>query len=111
MSELQISLTPASIERSLAMLAKRGSGIGIRIKLVPSGCAGFAYIVDYADEVQDTDAVKSFGELKVVIEKKHLDHFKGMTVDYVKHNLLNSGFEFQNPNVKDACGCGESVTF
>ncbi|WP_178862996.1 HesB/IscA family protein [Thiomicrorhabdus cannonii] len=107
---MAVTLTEAAAQRVKNMIAKRGSGLGLRVGTKVSGCAGFAYVVDYADEIKEGDAVfDSFG-VKVVVDPKSLANIDGMVIDYVKESLLNEGFDFKNPNVKDSCGCGESFT-
>ena len=68
-------------------------------------------MVDYADEINESDDLvfESHG-VKIVVDKQSMTNLDGMTVDYVKNNILNEGFEFINPNVKDMCGCGESFS-
>ncbi|MBD3820647.1 MAG: iron-sulfur cluster assembly accessory protein [Thiotrichales bacterium] len=107
---MAVTLTESAAERVRTMLAKRGHGLGLKLATKVSGCAGFSYVVDYADEITDDDAVfESYGQ-KVVVPKKSLEQVDGTELDYVKESLLNEGFEFHNPKVKDACGCGESFT-
>ena len=107
---MKIQLTPSAVERVRTMLAKRGHGIGLYLGTRVSGCTGFAYVVDYADEVKDSDVVFEFDGINVVVPKKSMEQLNGMTLDYAKNGLLNEGFEFINPNVKDMCGCGESFS-
>lgn len=107
---MAVTLTEAAAKRVQDMIAKRGSGIGLRVSTKVSGCAGFSYEVDYADEIGPDDMVfDSFGT-KVVVDAKSLPNIDGMEIDYVKESLLNEGFDFRNPNVKESCGCGESFT-
>ncbi len=107
---MAVTLTEAAAQRVKTMLDKRGHGIGLKVSTKVSGCTGFAYVVDYADEITDDDDVyESFG-VQVVVPKKSLEQIDGMELDYVKESLLNEGFEFNNPNVKDSCGCGESFS-
>jgi iron-sulfur cluster assembly protein len=75
-----------------------------------SGCSGFSYVVDYADAAGDDDVVFESHGVKVVVSKQSLQQVDGLEVDYLSTNALNQGFEFRNPNVKDACGCGESFS-
>ncbi|MCA1804875.1 MAG: iron-sulfur cluster assembly accessory protein, partial [Xanthomonadaceae bacterium] len=75
-----------------------------------SGCSGFAYIVDYADQAQEDDLVFESHGVKVLVDKKSLLALDGTEVDYIRTNAINQGFEFRNPNIKDACGCGESFS-
>jgi iron-sulfur cluster assembly protein len=105
---MSISLTEHAANHVTAMLAKRGSGVGLRVGTRKSGCSGFAYEVDYADEVKDDDIVYESHGVKLIVDKQSLPILDGMELDYVKTNALHEGFEFNNPNVKDMCGCGES---
>ena len=107
---MAVTLTPAAAERVKAMIEKRGKGLGLRVGTKVSGCAGYAYTVDYADEIHDDDAVFESHGVKVVVDPESLARIDGMELDYQKESLLNEGFEFNNPNVKDSCGCGESFT-
>lgn len=107
---MAVTLTESAAQRVKTMLNKRGHGLGLKLSTKVSGCAGFSYVVDYADEITEQDGVfESFG-VKVVVDKKSLLNLDGMELDYVKESLLNEGFQFKNPNVKDSCGCGESFT-
>lgn len=107
---MAVTLTESAAERVRSMIEKRGEGLGLRVGTKVSGCAGFAYVVDYADEIEEDDEVfESFG-VKVIVTKKSLPQIDGMELDYVRESLLNEGFEFNNPRVKDSCGCGESFT-
>ncbi len=107
---MAVTLTEAASNRVKKMIEKRGHGVGLKVSTKVSGCAGFAYVVDYADEIGETDTVfESFGT-KVVVDAKSLENIDGMEIDYVQESLLNEGFDFKNPKVKDSCGCGESFT-
>lgn len=107
---MAVTLTPAAAERVKTMLAKRGKGIGMRLGVKKSGCAGYSYVVDFADEVGENDVVFESHGAKVIVDRDALKFVDGMTLDYVKESLLNEGFEFHNPNIKDSCGCGESFS-
>ncbi len=107
---MSVSLTPAAADHVRKMLEKRGHGIGLRVGTKKSGCSGFAYVVDYADAVEPGDHLFEAHGVKLVVDSASLPHIDGMQIDYVKTNALNSGFEFNNPNVKDTCGCGESFS-
>ena len=107
---MKIELTANAAARVDAMLQQRGSGIGLRLGTRTSGCSGFEYVVDYADEIDDKDEVFECRGVKVVIDRGSLPYLNGTVVDYVKMNALNEGFEFDNPNVKNTCGCGESFS-
>ena len=107
---MSIELTTAAAQRVQAMLGKRGYGLGLRLGTRKSGCSGFAYVVDYADDISANDKVFESHGVKVVVDAASLPVLEGMEIDYVRNNLLNEGFEFRNPNVTDTCGCGESFS-
>jgi iron-sulfur cluster assembly protein len=75
----------------------------------PTGCSGYAYVVNYADEVQSNDLVFEDQGVKVIVDKESFGYIDGTQVDFVKQGL-NEAFRFRNPNVKGECGCGESFT-
>ncbi|MDP3856451.1 MAG: iron-sulfur cluster assembly accessory protein [Stagnimonas sp.] len=102
-----IQLTDSAATRITAQLAKRGRGLGLRVGVKKSGCSGWAYVLDYADEIGAEDEVYAAGEAKVVVRREHLDKLDGLTLDYQRDGL-NEAFKFINPNVKAECGCGES---
>jgi iron-sulfur cluster assembly protein len=105
---MAIELTEAAARHIRSQLEKRGKGEGLRVGTKKSGCTGYAYTVDYADEIGTQDHVFESHGVRVVTDSEALSIIDGMTIDYVKTNALNQGFEFINPNVKDMCGCGES---
>jgi iron-sulfur cluster assembly protein len=107
---MAINLTPAAAAHVAKEISKRGRGEGLRIATKKSGCTGFAYVVDYADEIADSDHVYESHGVRVVVDQASLEQLDGMEVDFVKTNMLNEGFEFRNPNIKDMCGCGESFS-
>jgi iron-sulfur cluster assembly protein len=102
-----ITLTDNAAERVQNFLARRGSGIGLRLGIKKTGCSGFAYVVNYADSVENDDVVFDSGNVKVIVDKTSLEIIDGTEVDYVRQGL-NEAFRFRNPNAKGECGCGES---
>ena len=105
---MSVTLTENAAKHVHKMLAQRGRGQGLRLTTKKSGCSGFAYVVDYADEIGEADQVFEFYGVKLVVAPESLSLIDGMEVDYVKAKVLNEGFEFRNPNAKSRCGCGES---
>ena len=106
---MSISITPAAAEHVTNCLKERGEGEGLRVKVKPSGCSGYAYVLDFADKVEANDAVFENYGVKVIVDKENLSLLDGTEVDYVKEGV-NSYFKFNNPLVKDECGCGESFS-
>jgi iron-sulfur cluster assembly protein len=105
----EVSLTVAAAEQVRRQLARRGHGAGLRVGVKEAGCSGFAYRVDFADEVGPQDLVFQSHGVQVVVAKDHLAVLAGVEVDFVRQGL-NESFKFRNPNMKDECGCGESFT-
>jgi iron-sulfur cluster assembly protein len=102
-----IQLTETAARRIDSQLAKRGKGLGLRLGIKKSGCSGYAYTMDYADEVGPDDRVFESHGAKLVIREEHLPMLEGLTVDFKKQGL-NESFDFINPKAKALCGCGES---
>ena len=103
---MAISLTEAAAERVRNYLLDRGTGIGLRVGVKKTGCNGFAYVINYADAVEEADVVFEERGVKVVVDQKSLELIDGTEVDFVKDGL-NEAFRFRNPNVTGECGCGE----
>jgi iron-sulfur cluster assembly protein len=106
---MAISLTESAAERVRSHLARRGAGLGLRIGIKKTGCSGFAYVVNYADQVLPGDVVFEERGVRVVVDSASLPLIDGTLVDFVKQGL-NEAFKFQNPKAKGECGCGESFS-
>ena len=104
---MAITLTDRAAEHVKSYLSKRGKGIGLRLAVRTTGCSGMAYVLEFADEVAANDEVFEDRDVKVIIDQKSLAYLDGTELDFAKEGL-NEGFKFNNPNVKDECGCGES---
>jgi iron-sulfur cluster assembly protein len=106
---MSISLTSAAADRVRSFLGRRGHGVGLRLSVKKTGCSGFAYVVNYADEIAADDVVFEDQGVKVIVDRASLGFIDGTEVDFVKQGL-NEAFRYRNPNVKGECGCGESFT-
>ncbi len=104
---MSITLTETAAERVKGFLANRGKGAGLRLGVRTSGCSGMAYVIEFADKVEAEDNVFESHGVKVIVDPKSLAFLDGTEVDFAREGL-NEGFKFNNPNVKNACGCGES---
>lgn len=104
---MAITLTATAAERVQKFLANRGKGVGLRLGVKTTGCSGMAYVLEFVDQVEPDDQVFESHGVKVIINPKSLVYLDGTELDYGKEGL-NEGFKFNNPNVKDTCGCGES---
>ncbi len=102
-----VTLSERAADHIAKYIAKRGKGIGIRLGVRTSGCSGMAYKLEFADASNPEDIVFISHDVKVLVDPKSLPYLAGTELDYAREGL-NEGFKFNNPNVKDACGCGES---
>ena len=107
---MAITLTPSAGEHVRKMLGRNSQALGLRLGTKKSGCTGFAYVVDYAEAIGPEDQVFESEGVRVVVDPASLPQLDGTQVDFVTNNVLNKGFEFRNPNVRDSCGCGESFS-
>src|SRR5512134_727918 len=104
---MAITSTEKATHHVLNALAKRGKGVGLRVGVHNSGCSGLAYKLEYADEMAADDLQFVSNGVKVLVDPKSLPFINGTELDYVREGL-NESFKFNNPNVKNECGCGES---
>ena len=106
---MAITLTDSAAERVRDYLKRRGTGIGLRLGIKKTGCSGFAYVVNYADELAPDDIVFDDSGVSVVVDPESLKLIDGTEVDFVKEGL-NEAFKFRNPQAASECGCGESFS-
>jgi iron-sulfur cluster assembly protein len=88
-------------------LRSQGAGVGLRLGITKTGCSGYSYVVNYAEQVGQDDVVFEDRGITIVVDPAALPLIDGTQVDFVK-NGLNEAFSFKNPNVTGECGCGES---
>lgn len=106
---MAITLTENAAKQIRKQLAKRGKGLALRIGIKKVGCSGFAYTFDYADEVRADDRLFESCNANVVVDAGSFPFLDGSRIDFVKEGL-NDSFRFDNPNVDNTCGCGESFS-
>ena len=104
---MAVTLSERAAKHVSSFISKRGKGVGIRLGVRTSGCSGMAYKLEFADGALEEDLVFESHGVKVLVDPKSLPYLDGTELDFVREGL-NEGFQFNNPNVKDACGCGES---
>ncbi len=106
---MAITLTSPAANRVKTFLENRGKGIGLRLGVKTSGCSGMAYVLEFVDELNEEDQTFESNGVTVIVDPKSMVYLDGTELDYGKEGL-NEGFKFNNPNVKNECGCGESFT-
>ena len=104
---MPVSLTESAAVRVRSFPESRGRGVGLRLGVKKTGCSGFAYVVNYADDVAAGDHVFENRGVKVIVDAESLRFVDGTEIDFVRQGL-NEAFKFRNPNVRGECGCGES---
>ena len=109
MSDMHIQLTPAARERMQNFLAAKPEAAGVRFGVRKTGCSGYAYVVEIADQLGEGDRVIEQDGIKLVVDRKSIPYVDGTEIDFARQGL-NSSFVFRNPNVTGECGCGESFT-
>ncbi len=104
---MSISMTEAAAKHVQNFIAKRGKGLGLRIGVRTTGCSGMAYKLEFADVLSEEDLQFQSHGVTLLVDPKSLPYIDGMELDFQREGL-NEGFKFNNPNVKNECGCGES---
>ncbi|MBK5913327.1 iron-sulfur cluster assembly protein IscA [Rhodocyclus purpureus] len=104
---MAVTLSERAATHVAKFIEKRGRGVGLRLGVRTSGCSGMAYKLEFADEIEAEDILFESHGVRVIVDPKSLPYIDGTELDFVREGL-NEGFKFNNPNVKDACGCGES---
>ncbi len=104
---MAITLTEKAAQHISRYMARRGKGVGLRLGVRTTGCSGLAYKLEYVDVEAPEDQVFESHGIRVFVDPKSLPYIDGTELDFAREGL-NEGFKFQNPNVKDECGCGES---
>src|SRR5512136_1595999 len=106
---MSVTLSENAAKHVQNFLTKRGKGVGLRVGVRTSGCSGMAYKLEFADAAESDDLQFVSNGVTVLVDPQSLPYIDGMELDYAREGL-NEGFKFNNPNVKDSCGCGESFT-
>jgi len=106
---MAVTLTESAAKRFRNFIEKRGKGVGLRLAVKTSGCSGFAYAIEFADETAPDDLLFESHGVTVLVDPKSHVFLDGTELDFVREGL-NEGFKFNNPNAKANCGCGESFS-
>ena len=104
-----IEVTPKAVAKLREIFAKNNVQGGLRLGVLGGGCSGLSYQFKFDAKERPRDHVMEFDDVKILVDPKSMIYLKGMTLDY-KETLMQSGFTFENPNAKKACGCGTSFT-
>ena len=106
---MSISITPPARERIRQFLAQTPDAVGVRFGVKRTGCSGFAYVVDLAEDARPDDQMLEVDGIRLIVDAKSLPMVEGTVIDFRRQGL-NAAFVFHNPNATGECGCGESFT-
>jgi iron-sulfur cluster assembly protein len=104
---MSVTVTPKAASQIRKALLKRGGGVGLRVAVKTSGCSGYAYALEFADQPSADDLSFESEGVQLLVDAKSLAMVDGTQLDWVREGL-NEGFKFSNPNASATCGCGES---
>lgn len=104
-----VTVTPKAVAKIREQFAKHGVQGGLRLGVLGGGCSGLSYLFKFDTKPRPNDTVYDFDDVKVFVDPKSMVYLNGMTLDW-KDTLMQSGFEFDNPNAKKSCGCGSSFS-
>lgn len=103
-----MSVTDSAAKKISELMSKdKLDGHGLRISVMPGGCSGFVYQMNFEPKAEASDVVLEEKGIKLFVDKDSLDLLRGAEIDYVE-TLNDSGFKVNNPNAKHGCGCGKS---
>jgi iron-sulfur cluster assembly protein len=106
---MSVSVTPKAAVQIRKALGKRGGGVGLRLAIKTSGCSGYAYALEFADELAPADLKFESEGVQLLVDAASLPMIDGTQLDWVREGL-NEGFKFNNPNASATCGCGSSFS-
>ena len=104
-----VSITPKALDKVKELIAKSNK-YALRLDLKKGGCAGMEYYMQYVDATENNEEVMNYDGANIIIAPLAQMYLFGTIIDY-EEGILESGFKFKNPNVTEACGCGESIKF
>ena len=108
---MNIQLTSEAIINIISLQKEYNAiGKGLRFGLSKNGCSGYKYILEFEEKPLIDDVVLKFDEIIIYVSKAHLEKLKGSIIGW-KDALMESGFDINNPQAKQPCGCGESINF
>lgn len=108
-NENLIRITKSADEKLINLIGREQSGSLLRIKIVGGGCNGLSYKMNFTDDTKQGDILVQTMRSQLLIDPKTALYIKGTSLDY-SHNLVGGGFQFNNPNAKASCSCGESFS-
>ena len=106
---MAILLTQSAIDRIKNYTDKSEQSVSVRVGVKKTGCNGYAYVINYTDEINEGDKIFDNDGVKVIVDEFSLNLIDGTEIDFKKEGLTEA-FSFRNPNISSECGCGESFS-
>ena len=108
-TETEILVITDNAVKHIARLSKEmdKEGYGLKVEVVPGGCSGYKYFMDFEENPTEEDEVLEIADVKVFVHKDSVEMLKGAHLDYMD-DLQGAGFKFENPNAKSKCSCEKS---
>ena len=108
-NQTEITLTDNAKLHIEKVLEKESGGLGLRLAVKTTGCSGNQYVIETAKSINEDDKTIDYQGIKIIVDKNSLRYLVGTELDFVRDGLKSS-FKFNNPNVDESCGCGESFS-
>ena len=108
-NQTEITLTDNAKLHIEKVLEKESDGLGLRLAVKTTGCSGNQYVIETAKSINEDDKTIDYQGIKIIVDKTSLRYLVGTELDFVR-DRLKSSFKFNNPNVDESCGCGESFS-
>lgn len=108
-NETIIKVSDSAKKHIEQVLSKDADGIGLRVSVKTTGCSGYQYVIETAKTINEQDKTIESNDIKIIIDEQSLPYLAGTELDFVREGL-KAGFKFNNPNVEESCGCGESFS-
>tara|TARA_Y100000590_G_scaffold372865_1_gene436201 strand:- start:359 stop:715 length:357 start_codon:yes stop_codon:yes gene_type:complete len=108
-NQTEITLTDNAKLHIEKVLEKESDGLGLRLAVKTTGCSGNQYVIETAKSINEDDKTIDYQGIKIIVDKNSLRYLVGTELDFVRDGLKSS-FKFNNPNVDESCGCGESFS-
>ena len=108
-NQTEITLTDNAKLHIEKVLEKESDGLGLRLAVKTTGCSGNQYVIETAKSINEDDKTIDYQGIKIIVDKTSLRYLVGTELDFVRDGLKSS-FKFNNPNVDESCGCGESFS-
>ena len=106
-----IDITDQAIQKIKSLQVEYGTiNQGLRFGLTEAGCSSYKYVIEFEEFPSENDDVHNIGGINIFIDRKHINKLRGSTIGW-KEDLLQEGFDIDNPQATRPCGCGESINF